>query len=90
MKNLRDCSLAELETILETLGEPKYRAKQVHEWMWKKHAGSLEAMSNLPKTLRDKLSEQYNIPKVTVHHSSFSSDGTIKNRLQLHDKHFVE
>jgi 23S rRNA (adenine2503-C2)-methyltransferase len=58
--------------------------------MWKKHAGSIAEMSNLPKTLREKLAAEYTIPKVKVHHSQFSNDGTIKNRLQLHDGHFIE
>jgi 23S rRNA (adenine2503-C2)-methyltransferase len=71
-------------------GEPKFRGKQVYEWIWQKHAASIADMTNLSKALREKLSEQYNIPKVKVHHSQFSSDGTIKNRLQLHDGHFVE
>jgi 23S rRNA (adenine2503-C2)-methyltransferase len=62
----------------------------VHEWVWQKHASDINDMTNLPKTLREKLSEQYFIPKVAMHHSQYSSDGTIKNRLQLHDGYYVE
>ena len=47
-------------------------------------------MTNLSKSLREKLSKEFFIPKVKTHHSQFSSDGTIKNRLQLHDGYFVE
>ncbi len=90
MKNIRNSSLQELETLLVEWGEPKFRAKQVYEWIWQKHAGSIDEMTNLPKSLREKLSADFHIPKVKVHHSQFSSDGTIKNRLQLHDGHFVE
>lgn len=90
MKNLRNSSLQDLETLLVEWGEPKFRAKQVYEWMWQKHAGSIDDMTNLPKSLREKLSADFHIPKVKIHHSQFSSDGTIKNRLQLHDGHFVE
>lgn len=90
MKNLRHIELQEIEALLQTWGEPKFRAKQVHEWLWKKFAGSIDEMTNLPKQLREKLSAEYHIPKVKVHHSQFSSDGTIKNRLQLHDGHFIE
>lgn len=90
MKNLRELGLAEIESVLKELNEPRYRAQQVYDWIWKKAAGSIDEMSNLPKSLRDKLNEGYYIPKVKVHHSQFSSDGTIKNRLQLHDSHFVE
>lgn len=90
MKNIRNCSLEELERMMKEWGEPKFRAKQVYEWLWKKFAGSIDDMSNIPKSLREKLAGEFFIPKVKVHHSQFSSDGTIKNRLQLHDGHFVE
>lgn len=90
MKNLRHIELQDIEALLLEWGEPKFRAKQVHEWLWKKFAGSIDDMTNLPKQLREKLSAEYHIPKVRVHHSQFSSDGTIKNRLQLHDGHFIE
>lgn len=90
MKNLRNSTLAELETLFEDWGEPKFRAKQVYEWIWNKHAGNINDMSNLPKGLREKLAAEFFIPKVTINHSQYSSDGTIKNRLQLHDGYYVE
>ncbi|MBL7760274.1 MAG: 23S rRNA (adenine(2503)-C(2))-methyltransferase RlmN [Sediminibacterium sp.] len=90
MKNLRNCSLEELETLFTGWGEPKFRARQVYEWMWKKFAGSIDEMTNLSKPLREKLSAEFFIPKVQTHHSQYSSDGTIKNRLQLHDGYYVE
>ncbi|MCD6011553.1 MAG: rRNA m(2)A-2503 methyltransferase [Flavipsychrobacter sp.] len=90
MKNLREISLPELEVMMAELGEPKFRAKQVHEWVWQKHAADIKDMTNLSKALREKLSENFFIPKVKMHHSQYSSDGTIKNRLQLHDGYYVE
>jgi len=90
MKNLRHSSLEDIQELLKGWGEPAFRAKQVYEWIWAKHAGSIQDMTNLSKALRERLSEQYFIPKVKIHHSQFSSDGTIKNRLELHDGYFVE
>lgn len=90
MKNIRHSSLQDLEALMKEWGEPAFRAKQIYEWIWKRFAGSIGDMTNLSKSLREKLSEAYFIPKVIVHHSQFSSDGTIKNRLQLHDGHYVE
>lgn len=90
MKNLREIALPELETMLAAIGEPKFRAKQVHEWVWQKCAADISDMTNLPKALREKLAEQYFIPKVRINHSQYSNDGTIKNRLQLHDGYYVE
>jgi 23S rRNA (adenine2503-C2)-methyltransferase len=90
MKNLREITLPELEGMMADLGEPKFRAKQVHEWVWQKFAADINDMTNLPKALREKLAENFFIPKVKMHHSQYSSDGTIKNRLQLHDGYYVE
>lgn len=90
MKNIRDLSLDEIKVLVKDMGQPAFRATQVHEWLWKKHVGSIEEMTNLSKAMREELAKKYFIPKVKVHHSQFSSDGTIKNRLQLHDGHYVE
>ncbi len=90
MKNLREISLPDLEKMFVDMGEPKFRAKQVHDWVWQKFAADINDMTNLSKELRAKLSEQFFIPKVRMHHSQYSSDGTIKNRLQLHDGFYVE
>lgn len=90
MKNLREISLPELEVMMVAIGEPKFRATQVHEWVWQKFAADINDMTNLPKALREKLALEYFIPKVRMHHSQYSSDGTIKNRLQLHDGFYVE
>lgn len=90
MKNIRHLSLEELENLMKEWNESKFRAVQIYEWIWKKFAGSIDEMSNLPKNLREKLAHQFHIPKVSIHHSQFSSDGTIKNRLLLHDGHYVE
>jgi 23S rRNA (adenine2503-C2)-methyltransferase len=90
MKNLREAGLRDLEAMMSALGEPAFRAKQIHEWVWQKFAADINDMTNLPKALREKLAQQYMIPKVRMHHSQYSSDGTIKNRLQLHDGYYVE
>lgn len=90
MKNIRHLSQADIEALLKEWGEPKFRAAQVYEWIWKKFVGDISEMTNLSKSLREKLAAEYYIPKVQIHHSQFSSDGTIKNRLQLHDGNYIE
>ena len=50
--NIRQLSLADMESYFETLGEKKFRAKQVYEWLWLKKAHSFEEMTNLSKDLR--------------------------------------
>lgn len=90
MKNLRHAPLEEIEQLMAALGEPKFRAAQIHDWIWKKHASSIDEMSNLSKKLREQLHGVYLIPKVTIDHSQFSNDGTVKSRLKLHDNQFIE
>lgn len=90
MKNLRQASLEELQALMKEWNEPKFRASQIHEWIWKMHAASIEEMTNLSKELRQKLNQYYFIPKVTIDYSQYSEDGTIKNRLRLHDALITE
>ncbi len=90
MKNIRQLSREDLQKQLEEWGEPAFRARQIEGWLWKKFVGSIDEMNNLSKALRSRLAEHYFIPKLQIHHSQYSNDGTIKNRLVLHDGHFTE
>lgn len=89
-KDIRQLSKAELEAVSAELGEPRFRAKQVHEWLWQKGVHSFEAMTNLSKALREKLTEQFVIQHITLDKQQRSLDGTIKSRWRLHDGHFME
>lgn len=90
MKNIRHLTLNELEEYFETIGEKKFRAKQVYEWLWLKQARSFEAMTNLSKDLRIKLQENYSLPALKVDITQHSEDGTIKTRFRTFDNHLVE
>jgi 23S rRNA (adenine2503-C2)-methyltransferase len=89
-KNIRTLSLADLEQYFDLQGEKKFRAKQVYEWLWQKHAFSFADMTNLSKELRQKLGENYTFPALTIDATQYSSDGTIKSRFKTHDGHLVE
>ena len=83
-------TLAELQDAFAALGEPKFRAKQVFAWL---HRGavSFEAMTNLSKTLREKLDSLYFITAPTVARKQISRlDGTIKYLWKLRDGNCVE
>ncbi len=90
MKTLRDYSLADLEALFQAWGEPKYRAKQVYEWLWNKYSNDIEQMSNLPQALRKKLLAHSTLNTIEVDELQKSSDGTMKSRFKLHDLNFVE
>ncbi len=89
-KNIRNLNLEDLEEYFITLNEKKFRARQVHEWLWQKQAHSFEAMTNLSKELRLKLNEHFALPALKIDTTQYSSDGTVKSRFRTHDGHLVE
>jgi len=89
-KNLRQLSLEEVKQLLQSLGEPAFRAGQVWQWIWQKHAASVDDMTNLSKSLRASIGEKYSIPSLSIDHTQYSEDGTIKVRFRTYDGHGVE
>ncbi|MGH2565621.1 MAG: hypothetical protein ACRDE5_13985, partial [Ginsengibacter sp.] len=89
-KNIRHLSLQELEQYFETIGEKKFRTKQVYEWLWQKPVQSFDAMTNISKELREKLKEDFILPGLTIDVIQHSEDGTIKTRFKTWDGHLVE
>ena len=89
-QNIRHLSLEDLVKYFETIGEKKFRTKQVHEWIWKKGAQSFEEMTDLSKDLRLKIAEKFTLPALTVNTTQLSSDGTIKSRFMTFDGHMIE
>jgi 23S rRNA (adenine2503-C2)-methyltransferase len=71
-------------------GEPKFRAGQIFDWLYVKRVGDFDSMTNLPKTLRDKLHQGFQF--VTMHElAKYSSkDGTVKFLFELADKNAIE
>lgn len=89
-KNIRQLSLNDLEIFFESIGEKKFRVKQVWEWLWQKHAHSFADMTNLSKELRQRLSENFSFPAIVADATQHSADGTIKSRFKTHDGHLCE
>ncbi|CAN5221095.1 23S rRNA (adenine(2503)-C(2))-methyltransferase RlmN [soil metagenome] len=88
--DIRKLSAEQLKNAMVTLGEKPFRAKQVHEWLWKRSAMSFEEMTNLSKELRTKLESEFMIRPMVEDISQKSKDGTIKIRYQLHDGNMIE
>jgi 23S rRNA (adenine2503-C2)-methyltransferase len=89
-KNIRHLNLNELEKYFESLGEKKFRAAQVYEWIWQKGALSFADMTNLSKQLRQQLGESFTLPALTIDATQYSADGTIKTRFRTWDGHLAE
>jgi 23S rRNA (adenine2503-C2)-methyltransferase len=90
LPNIRSLDLPALKAWLEGIGEKGFRAKQIHEWLWKRNADSFEAMTNLGQGLRQQLQSHFTIGKLSVHSEQRSNDGTIKYAFQLPDGNLVE
>ncbi len=80
----------EIEAELAALGEPKYRAKQIFEWLGR-GVRDFDGMTNLPGALREKLKAEYRLYKPKVLSKQVSKiDGTIKYLWELYDGNAVE
>jgi 23S rRNA (adenine2503-C2)-methyltransferase len=83
-------TLESLTATLASWGEPAFRAKQVMDWLYKKRAAAWDEMSNLPKTLRARLAEHFDIAPARCVLVKDASDVTDKLLLELHDRSLVE
>ena len=80
----------ELKEILISKSFKPFRAKQIFHWIWNKSVHSFDQMKNLPESLLEFLKQNFIINYIKVHRMQKSSDGTIKNAIQLFDGFIVE
>lgn len=81
---------ADLERLAEEMGEPKYRGKQLADWLYKRGSDSFSAMTNLPADFRTKLESAASLSRGAIIMRSASSDGTTKYLLEFQDAQRVE
>ncbi len=72
--------LSAIQSLTDELGEPRYRATQAAEWLYKHHASSVHQMRNIPAALREKLApaDDGGIPAAEPAERHRSSDGTVR------------
>ena len=90
MKDIRHITSEELEIFLKENGEKSFRAKQIEEWLWKKHIRSFDEMSDISLKLRNRLKEQFEFKSTNILGALRSKDKTTKFVFKLHDSHKVE
>ncbi len=90
MINARGLSLEELTNYLLLLGEKPYRGKQVYHWIHGRCALNFEEMTDLPKSLRAKLSEIFSLSLPQIVEKQQGKDGTTKFALKLEDEEVIE
>jgi 23S rRNA (adenine2503-C2)-methyltransferase len=89
-KDIRTSTHEELLLFCTNNNLPKFRAKQISEWLWKKRAVNFEEMTSLSLEVRKLLELEFSINAVKIHKAERSNDGTIKYSLKLYDNDLVE
>ncbi len=90
-QDLKSMSLEELQIFMGSIGEAKFRAKQIFEWLHKKQAEDFEEMTNISKNLREKLSNEAKISYVKILERHVSKqDNTTKYLFALENDNIIE
>jgi 23S rRNA (adenine2503-C2)-methyltransferase len=89
-KDIRALSKEQLRDFFVTNGDKAFRGNQVYEWLWSKGAHSFDDMTNVAKSTRMMLENNFVINHIKVDTMQRSSDGTVKNAVRLHDGLVVE
>lgn len=87
---LSGMTLDELENLMTELKATKFRAKQIHNWIYTKSVSSIDQMTNLSKDFREQLSKIATVTDTKIHTKQVSKDGTIKYLIEYPDGECVE
>jgi len=88
--DIKSLLLNELQGELRDLTEPPYRAGQITDWLYKKRVDSIEKMTDLPQSLRERLREKFSFSKIDVVRVLGSRDTTRKFLFRLSDANLIE
>jgi 23S rRNA (adenine2503-C2)-methyltransferase len=86
---LLGASVTELTAWVQQQGQPSYRGKQLHDWIYNKGVRSLADISVFPKNWRSEVADTP-IGRSFLHYRSVAPDGTVKYLLKLADGEIVE
>lgn len=87
---LRAMDLGAMRALVESIGQPAYRARQIYEWIHRRGAVSFDEMTNLPKSMRDRLAERARIGAIERIDTTGAETGTRKIVWRLDDGKVVE
>ena len=90
MKILSGLSLKEIEEITDSLGATKFRARQIHNWIYLKSVKEIDEMTDLSIKFREELKQVATVTDIKFNVKQVSSDGTIKYLLEFPDEECVE
>ena len=90
MKVLAGLSLEEIIKLTEELNASKFRAKQIHNWIYFKSVSSIDEMTDLSKSFREELKQKAVVTDTKIKVKQESSDGTLKYLIEYPDGECVE
>jgi 23S rRNA (adenine2503-C2)-methyltransferase len=90
MKILSGLTLNEIEQITDELGATKFRARQIHNWIYLKSVNEIDEMTDLSLKFREELKKVAKVSEIKIKVKQVSSDGTIKYLLEFPDGECVE
>src|SRR5262245_4617841 len=88
--DVAELELNEIETRLEAMGVPRFHARQIFQWVYRRGVTDFEAMTDLGRDLRAHLGREFSVATPAVTAIERSTDGTTKLVLQLADGRFIE
>lgn len=89
-KPIKTYALPELASLMKELGQPAFRAQQVQEWLYQRHATSYDEMTNLPGSLREVLAKRFPLTTPLIVDRQVSKDKTRKYLIESDDGIRVE
>ncbi len=90
MIDLYTLSFEEISDLIQSWGEPRFRAKQLWGWLYDQRVATFDAMRNLPATLKQRLREETILGTLELSAEQQSGDGTVKRLYQLPDGQYIE
>ena len=87
---LAGMTLSELEDLIAKMGATKFRAKQIHNWIYAKSVSCIDEMTNLSKDFREQLKQVASVTESKIKVKQVSSDGTLKYLIEYPDGECVE
>ncbi len=88
--HLYDMTFDELAALIVIWGFPRFRAKQVWQWLYGQKPTQIEDMHNLPRDLRTRMQAEMTLSRMNVATERISKDGTVKRLYRLEDGQFIE
>ncbi len=90
-QDIKSMNYSQIEEAMLSIGEPKFRAKQIYSWLQKNQVEDFDEMTNISKNLREKLKDNYEIYTCTIEKKLVSVyDSTVKYLFKLHDGEYIE